>query len=152
MHGCLVLSNRLLAMADRGGPLPKRLYLVWKGRADVVEEIEILYTYDYTGKFKGYVPKIDKWRRVLGLDKHLPKFLCGETLVDFDGILCLIWENKNKENNKKGRRKEMVVDWAGIRVLDLGDEGLFGSILWWETVALGLPNGSSIAHCLVTRF
>ncbi|KAJ3670646.1 hypothetical protein LUZ60_008072 [Juncus effusus] len=162
MHGCVVLSNRLLAMADRGGvsydpsqespwgSVPKRVDLGWKGRAAVVDEI--LYTYDYTGKIKGYDPKTDKWRRVLGLDKHLPKFLCGATLVGFDGILCLIWENKNKGNNLKGRKKEMVVDWAGIRVVDLGEEGLVGSILWWETVALGLPNGSSIAHCLVTQF
>ncbi|KAJ3670644.1 hypothetical protein LUZ60_008070 [Juncus effusus] len=158
MHGCVVLSNRLLAMADRGGvtydpsiespwgSVPKRMDPVWKGRAAVVEEI--LYTVDYMGKIMGYDEKTNEWRLVLGLDEHLPNFLYEATLVDFDGILCLIWENKYKRNNSK----EMVVDWVGIRVVDLGEEGLVGSILWWETVALCLPDRSSIVQCLVTQF
>ncbi|KAJ4796503.1 kelch repeat F-box protein [Rhynchospora pubera] len=162
MHGCVVLSGQVLAMADRGGvaydpgqstgscsawgPVPKRLDLGWKGRAVVVNGI--LYSYDYMGKIKGYDAGIDKWRTVLGVNKNLPKFLCGATLANLHGILCVIWEQRRNEKN----RKEMVVDWAGIRVTDLGSEGLHGSILWWETAALGVPYGSAIAHCVVAEF
>lgn len=162
MHGCVVLLGRILAMADRGGvaydpgqdtgscsawgPVPKRLDLEWKGRAVVVNGI--LYSYDYMGKIKGYDPVIDKWRPVMGVDEHLPKFLCGATLANLRGVLCLIWEQRRNG----GKQKEMVVDWAGIRVTDLHEEGLHGTILWWETVALGMPNGSAIAHCAVAEF
>lgn len=160
MHGCVVLSGQVLAMADRGGvaydpgqdtgscswgPVPKRLDLGWKGRAVVVNGI--LYTYDYMGKIKGYDPVMDKWKPVMGVDKHLPKFLCGATLANLYGVLCVIWEQRNG-----GKQKEMMVDWAGIRVTDLRNEGLHGSILWWETVALGMPYGSAIAHCVVAEF
>ncbi|KAJ3670972.1 hypothetical protein LUZ60_008398 [Juncus effusus] len=158
MRGCLLLSGQLLVMSDHGvvafdpnqesswGPVPNEVIVGWTGKATVVEER--LYKY-HTGKVVGYDEKLNKWRPVLGLD-ILPKFSYGATLTNFDGVLCLIWPHKE---SAVGRRRKMMVDWAGIRVVDLGEEeGLFGSILWRETVTLGVPSSNIIRDCVVTRF
>ncbi|XP_073013403.1 F-box/kelch-repeat protein SKIP6-like [Typha latifolia] len=154
MHGCAVLAGKLLAVADRGGvvydpaaeppwgTVPVELDLGWRGRAAVVGEM--LYSYDFLGKIKGYDPQMDEWKTVEGVEKELPKFLCGATLANLGGVLCVVWEGKGDGR----RRKEMVVDWAGITVSKTQSGGLQGKVLWTDSVVLALPKGSSVAHCL----
>ncbi|KAJ4796502.1 kelch repeat F-box protein [Rhynchospora pubera] len=162
MNGCVMLSGQILALAVWGGvaydpdqdtgscsawgPVPKKLDLGWIGKAVVVNDI--VYSCDYMGRIVGYDAGMDKWRTVSGIDKNLPKFHNGVTLANLHGVLCVIWKQRSNEN----KSKEMMVDWVGIRATDFGSEGLHGSILWWETVALGVPCGSAIAHCIVAEF
>ncbi|KAJ4750552.1 kelch repeat F-box protein [Rhynchospora pubera] len=162
MHGCLVLSGQIVAMAgqfvfgyDPGQntgscpawvPAPEELDLGSRRWAVVVNNI--VYSYDYTGKIVGYDTGMDNWSTVLGVDKNIPKCKSGVTLANLNGILCVIW----REQIFGSKRKEMVVDWVGIEVTNLGSKGLHGSILWQETVSLDLPCGSSIAHCVVAEF
>ncbi|KAJ4767596.1 F-box/kelch-repeat protein SKIP6 [Rhynchospora pubera] len=162
MHGCLVLSGQIVAMSgqfvfayDPGQntgscpawvPAPEELDLGWRRWAVVVNNI--VYSYDYTDKIVGYDAGMDNWSTVLGVDKNIPKCKSGVTLANLNGILCVIW----REQIFGSKRKEMVVDWVGIEVTNLGSEGLHGSILWQETVSLDLPCGSSIAHCVVAEF
>ncbi|KAJ3702663.1 hypothetical protein LUZ61_006368 [Rhynchospora tenuis] len=162
MHGCLLLSGQILALAVWGGvaydpgqntgscsawgPVPKQLNLGWIGKAVVMNDI--VYSCDYMGRIVGYDARMDKWRTVLGIDENLPKFHNGVTLANLHGVLCVIWKQRSNEN----KSKEMMVDWVGIGVTDLGSDGLHGSILWWETVALGVPRGSAISHCVVAEF
>lgn len=62
----------------------------WKGRACVVEGI--LYCYDYLGKIKGFNVGREVWEELKGLEKGLPRFLCGATMTDLGGKLCVVWE------------------------------------------------------------
>ncbi|OAY69224.1 F-box/kelch-repeat protein SKIP6 [Ananas comosus] len=155
MHGSAVLAGRLLAVADRGGvvydpaaeppwaAVAPGLDQGWRGRAAAVGGI--LYSYDFLGHIKGYDPELDEWKRVEGVERELPKFLCGATLSNLGGMLCVVWEGKEKGDRRK---KEMVIDWAGIEVSRTSDGGLKGRVLWVESIELAVPRGSFIAHCL----
>uniref|UniRef100_R7WBQ1 FKB95-like N-terminal Kelch domain-containing protein n=1 Tax=Aegilops tauschii TaxID=37682 RepID=R7WBQ1_AEGTA len=131
MHGCVSLAGKVLAVADRGGlvynpaappgeawaPVSPVLDMGWKGRAAVVGGI--LYSYDYMGQVKGYDPDTDSWNTVEGLEKELPRFLCGATLANVGGLLYLIWEGKWKGKASKGEGKVkdmLVIEWATIEV------------------------------------
>lgn len=157
MHGCAVLGGRILAVADRGGvvydpaapagearwgPVPPVLDNGWRGRAAAVGGI--LYSYDFLGKIRGYDLESNEWKQVEGMEKELPKFLCGATLANLGGLLCLVWEGKDLASGNK----EMVIEWAGIEVSKTTDGKLQGSLLWQEPVVLDAPKGSSIAHCI----
>ncbi|WOL12477.1 F-box/kelch-repeat protein SKIP6 [Canna indica] len=157
MHGCAVLGGRILAVVDRGGvvydpaappgeaswgPVPPVLDNGWRGRAAVVGGI--LYSYDFLGKIRGYDEESNEWKQVEGVEKELPKFLCGATLANLGGLLCLLWERKDLASGNK----EMVIGWAGIEVLKTVDGRLRGSILWQEPLVLEAPRDSSIAHCV----
>ncbi|XP_074576362.1 F-box/kelch-repeat protein SKIP6-like [Curcuma longa] len=157
MHGCAVLAGRILAVADRGGvvydpaapldearwgPVPPVLDDGWRGRATVVGGI--LYSYDFLGKIRGYDPESDEWKQVEGVEKELPTFLCGATLTNLGGLLCLLWTGKDLASG----RKEMVIEWAGIEISKTTDGRLQGSLLWQEPVVLDAPKGSYIAHCV----
>ncbi|GJN33397.1 hypothetical protein PR202_gb21994 [Eleusine coracana subsp. coracana] len=122
MHGWVSLAGKVLAVADRGGlaydpaappseawaPVSPVLDMGWKGRAAVVGDI--LYSYDYLGKVKGYDPDTDSWSTVEGLAKELPKFLSGATLANVGGLLYLVWEGKWKGKGKgAGEGRSMVV-------------------------------------------
>ncbi|KAJ3702665.1 hypothetical protein LUZ61_006370 [Rhynchospora tenuis] len=125
---------------------PTGLDIGWNGSSVVVNGI--LYTYDSMREIKWYNAGTDKWRPLMGIDKDLPKFLNFARLVNFNGVLCVIWPQQTFGN----KRKEMMVNWVGIGVTDLGSEGLHGSILWCETVALNMPYDSAIEHCVVAEF
>ncbi|PHT97985.1 F-box/kelch-repeat protein SKIP6 [Capsicum chinense] len=149
MHASAVVGGRVYAMADRGGvvydvegcqwrSVSKRLDLGWRGRAAVVGGV--LYCYDYLGKIRGYDVKEDVWKELRGVDKGLPKFLCGATMVNFDDKLCVVWEGK-------GSGKEVDIMCAEIQVWRDEDGGLSGNILWSDMI-LVVPNGASIVQCL----
>ncbi|XP_059308017.1 F-box/kelch-repeat protein SKIP6-like [Lycium ferocissimum] len=149
MHASAVVGGRMYAMADRGGvvydaegcawgSVSKRLDLGWRGRAAVVGEV--LYCYDYLGKIRGYDVKENVWKELKGVEKGLPKFLCGATMVNFDDKLCVVWEGK-------GSGKEVDIMCAEIEVWKNEDGGLSGKILWSDMI-LVVPNGASIVHCL----
>ncbi|XP_010926231.1 F-box/kelch-repeat protein SKIP6 [Elaeis guineensis] len=158
MHGSAVLSGRVLAVADRGGvvydpaaelpwgSVPAALDLGWRGRAAVVGGI--LYSYDYLGKIRGYDLGADEWKQVEGVERELPKFLCGATLANLGGLLCLVWEGKRRWRSGS---KEMEIEWAGIKVSKTDGGGLRGSIVWSESVSLAVPKGSSVAHCVAVE-
>ncbi|KAI3775856.1 hypothetical protein L1987_45612 [Smallanthus sonchifolius] len=152
MHACAVIDGKIYAMADRGGVVydvvglewgrvPKRLDLGWRGRAVVIGGV--LYCYDYLGKIRGYDVEKDVWKELRGVEKGLPKFLCGATMVDLDGRLCVVWECKEGG----GGGKTMDVMCAEIDVRKDEDGGLSGSVLWVD-VLLSVPVGSSILHCM----
>uniref|UniRef100_A0A0A9DXH6 Uncharacterized protein n=1 Tax=Arundo donax TaxID=35708 RepID=A0A0A9DXH6_ARUDO len=121
----------------------------WKGRAAVVGGI--LYSYDYLGQIKGYDPDTDSWSTVEGLERELPRFLCGATLTNVSGLLYLIWEGKGKGKGKgKGEAMSMVViDWAGIEVTRADEGRLRGKVVSRDTVLFrDIPRGSTITHCI----
>ncbi|WOH05962.1 hypothetical protein DCAR_0625385 [Daucus carota subsp. sativus] len=134
MHASCVLDGRIYAMADRGGvvfdagtgewgrSVPKRLDLGWRGRAAVVGGVK------------------DVWKELRGVDKSLPKFLCGATMASLNGNLCVVWE-------RKGGKKEVDIMCAEIEVWKDDDGGLSGLVLWSDVV-LRVPFGSSVVHCL----
>uniref|UniRef100_A0A0A9GFX1 F-box/kelch-repeat protein SKIP6 n=1 Tax=Arundo donax TaxID=35708 RepID=A0A0A9GFX1_ARUDO len=163
MHGWVSLAGKVLAVADRGGlaydsaappaeawaPVSPVLDMGWKGRAVVVGGI--LYSYDYLGQVKGYDPATDSWSTVEGLERELPKFLCGATLANVCGLLYLVWEGKWKGKGKeKGEARSMVViDWAGIEVTTAEEGRLRGKVISRDTVLFqGVPRGSTITHCI----
>jgi hypothetical protein len=160
MHGCVSLAGKVLAVADRGGllydpaappgeawaPVSPVLDMGWKGRAAVVGGI--LYSYDYMGQVKGYDPDTDAWSTVEGLEKELPRFLCGATLANVGGLLYLVWEGKCK--GKEGRAKGMVViEWATIEVMRAEEGRLLGKVISRDTIMFtDMPRGSAITHCI----
>lgn len=153
MHASAVIDGKIYAMADRGGVVydvvgrewgrvPKRLDLGWRGRAAVIDGV--LYCYDYLGKIRGYDVEKDVWKELRGVEKGLPKFLCGATMVDLDGRLCVVWECKEGGG---GGGKVMDIMCAEIAVRKDEDGGLSGLILWVDVI-LSVPVGSSILHCM----
>jgi hypothetical protein len=145
----------------------------WKGRAAVVGAI--LYSYDYLGQVKGYDPDTDSWSTVEGLERELPRFLCGATLANVGGLLYLVWEGKWKEKGKgkgkeevssmvvwegkskekgKGKVKEevssmVVIEWAGIEVTRVEEGRLRGKVVSRDTALFpDMPRGSTITHCI----
>ncbi|KAL5982037.1 hypothetical protein ACLOJK_016105 [Asimina triloba] len=148
MHGSAVVDGKVYAMADRGGvvfdpaagawgSVSKRLDLGWRGRAAVVDGV--LYCYDFLGKIRGYDGKEDSWKHLEGVEKELPSFLCGATLVNSGGRLCVVWEGKRNG-------KEIEIWCAEIEVFKQG-EGLWGTVLWSEVV-MTVANGSSVVSCV----
>ncbi|KQK14681.1 F-box/kelch-repeat protein SKIP6 isoform X2 [Brachypodium distachyon] len=164
IHGCVSLAGKVLAVADRGGlaydpaappaeawaPVSPVLDMGWKGRAAVVGGI--LYSYDYMGQVKGYDPDTDAWSMVQGLDKELPRFLCGATLANVGGLLYLIWEVKwkGKASASDGEVRGMVaVEWATIEVTSAKEGRLMGKVMCRDTVVFAdMPRGSAITHCV----
>ncbi|XP_044964364.1 F-box/kelch-repeat protein SKIP6-like [Hordeum vulgare subsp. vulgare] len=164
MHGCVSLSGKVLAVADRGGlvynpaaprdeawaPVSPVLDMGWKGRAAVVGGI--LYSYDYMGQVKGYDTDTDSWNTVEGLEKELPRFLCGATLANVGGLLYLIWEGKWKGKASKGEGKVkdmLVIEWATIEVTRAEEGRLIGKVISRDTVVFtDMPRGSAITHCI----
>ncbi|XP_057969922.1 F-box/kelch-repeat protein SKIP6 [Malania oleifera] len=152
MHASAVVGNRIFAMADRGGvtfdpvtaawaAVSPGLDMGWRGRAAVVNGV--LYCYDYLGRIRGYDVEKDVWMELRGVDKGLPKFLCGATMANVGGKLVVVWED-----GKKG--KEMEIACAEVEVRREGDGQLWGSIVWSSSV-LSAPAGSSIIHCLAVE-
>ncbi|EXC19721.1 F-box/kelch-repeat protein SKIP6 [Morus notabilis] len=152
MHASAVVGDRVFAMADRGGVVfdaksgvwegvESGLDLGWRGRACVVNGV--LYCYDYLGKIRGFgfggVVGNGEWRELKGVEKGLPKFLCGATMANVGGKLVVVWE-------EKGNGKEMEIWCAEIEVSEDKDGGLLGKISWSSKV-LSVPVGSSIVHC-----
>lgn len=152
MHASAVLGDKIYAMADRGGvvfdPVEctwdgviTELDLGWRGRAVVVDGV--LYCYDYLGKIRGFDVEEKMWRELKGVEKNLPKFLCGATMANLGGNLFVVWESK-------GDDKEMNILCSEIEIQKdrLGE--LWGSIVWSDMI-LSIPNGSSIVNCLPVR-
>ena len=136
MHGGAVLDDKFYAMADRGGVVydpgeaswghvSTELDLGWRGRAAVVDGI--LYCYDYLGKIRGYDVKEGIWKELKVVQKDLPKFLCGATMINVGGRLSVVGEEKGTDN-----QKEMCC--AEIEVHKDSNGGLCGSIVWSSTV------------------
>ncbi|KAF4371687.1 hypothetical protein CsatB_023682 [Cannabis sativa] len=156
MHASAVVGGRIYAMADRGGvvysPMRKEwegvgvdLDMGWRGRACVVDEV--LYSYDYLGKIKGFDFRNGEWKELKGVDKELPKFLCGATMANVGGRLIVLWEEKvDRNENRNVRRKDIDIWCAEIEVKKNGDRDQYGKIHWSEKV-LSVPFGSSIVHC-----
>ncbi|CAI8598776.1 unnamed protein product [Vicia faba] len=150
MHASAIVDGKIYAMADRGGvsldtrsgaweSVGSELDLGWRGRACVVNGI--LYCYNYLGKIKGFDVKKGLWKELKGLDKGLPKFLCGATMADVGGKLVVVWECQGN-----GKGKEMEVWCAEIDVNKNKDGELWGEVCWLNKV-LSVPKGSSIVHC-----
>ncbi|KAG5045917.1 hypothetical protein JHK82_015298 [Glycine max] len=148
MHASAVVGERIYAMADRGGityepssgaweSVGVELDHGWRGRACVVEGI--LYCYDYLGKIKGFDVGRGVWEELKGLEKGLPRFLCGATMADLGGKLCVVWECQGNEN-------EMEIWCAEIGVKKNSDGELWGQLVWFGKV-LSVPKGSSIVNC-----
>ena len=149
MHASAVVEEKIYAMADRGGVVfapgtaewggvSTKLDLGWRGRACVVDGV--LYCYDYLGKIRGFDVKEEMWKELKGLEKGLPKFLCGATMANVGGSLVVLWESK-------GNGKEMGISCAEITIQKFSDGSLCGSILWSDVI-LSVPAGSAIVHCL----
>ncbi|GJN10705.1 hypothetical protein PR202_ga28822 [Eleusine coracana subsp. coracana] len=166
MHGWVSLAGKVLAVADRGGlsydpaappseawaPVSPVLDMGWKGRAAVVGDI--LYSYDYLGKVKGYDPDTYSWSTVEGLEKELPKFLSGATLANVGGLLYLVWEGKWKGKGKGAGevRSMVVIEWAGIEVRRDEEGRLRGKVVSRDTVVFpDAPRGSAITHCIAVE-
>lgn len=149
MHASAVIGARVYAMADRGGVVldpkagtwdvvDKRLDLGWRGRACVVHGI--LYCYDYLGKIRGFDVKKRVWKELKGLEKGLPKFLCGATMANVGEKLVVLWEGK-------GNGKEIEIWCAEIEVEKNGDGELQGKIGWSHKL-ISVPKNFSIVNCL----
>ncbi|XP_015890976.3 F-box/kelch-repeat protein SKIP6 [Ziziphus jujuba] len=161
MHASAVVGGRIYAMADRGGvvydPREKvwegvgsEMDLGWRGRACVVDGV--LYCYDYLGKIRGFDVVKDVWKELKGVDKGLPKFLCGATMANVGGRLVVVWEakgggNGNRNGNGNVKGKEIEIWCAEIEVAEKEGGDLWGEIHWSEKVLL-VPSGSSIVHCV----
>ncbi|KAK4776047.1 hypothetical protein SAY87_024008 [Trapa incisa] len=152
MHASAVVDGKLYAMADRGGfaydpwkeewvPAESELDNGWRGRACVVDGI--LYCYDYLGKIRGFDWGEGAWKVLKGVEKGLPRFLCGATMVNMGGNLVVVWEGKEVIGN----RKEMEVWCAEIEVRKDWDGELVGEILWSEAV-LTVPFRSTVIQCV----
>lgn len=152
MHASAVVDGKLYAMADRGGvvydprrevwaPVESELDNGWRGRACVVDGI--LYCYDYLGKIRGFDWGEGAWKELKGVEKGLPRFLCGATMTNMGGNLVVVWEGKEVIGNGK----EMEVWCADIEVRKDWDGELVGKIHWSELV-LTVPVRSSIVHCV----
>ncbi|XP_027354938.1 F-box/kelch-repeat protein SKIP6 [Abrus precatorius] len=150
MHASAVVDGKVYAMADRGGiafdprsgaweSVGGELDYGWRGRASVVDGI--LYCYDYLGKIKGFDVKLGLWKELKGLDKGLPRFLCGATMADLGGNLVVVWECQGS-----GSVKDMEIWCAEIEVKKNPDGELWGHVAWFSKV-LSVPKGSSIVHC-----
>ncbi|MFQ6633078.1 hypothetical protein Gotur_010955 [Gossypium turneri] len=100
MHASAVIDGKVYAMADRNG-----------------------VCYDYLGNIRGYDVKEGTWKELKGLEKGLPRFLCGATMANLGGKLMVVWESKN------------------------GAGELWGNIEWSDVVLL-VPREASIVHCL----
>ncbi|RZC17739.1 4-alpha-glucanotransferase, chloroplastic/amyloplastic isoform B [Glycine soja] len=148
MHASAVVGDRIYAMADRGGiafeprscaweSVGGELDHGWRGRACVVEGI--LYCYDYLGKIKGFDVGRGVWEELKGLENALPRFLCGATMADLGGKLCVVWECQCNG-------KEMEIWCAEIGVKKNSDGELWGQLGWFGKV-LSVPKGSSIVNC-----
>ncbi|CAL1409011.1 unnamed protein product [Linum trigynum] len=160
MHASAVIDGRIYAMADRNGvvyeprsgkwrSVEKRLDLGWRGRACVVDGI--LYCYDYLGKIQGFDAGEGVWKELKGLEKKLPKFLCGATMANVGGKLVVVWEGKG-EGGGGQKRKEMEIWCAEIELEKKGGgKELWGNVNWCDVVHK-VPNGSSIVHCLDVAF
>lgn len=150
MHASAVIDDEIYAMADRGGvkydtksndweSVESELDLGWRGRACVIGGV--LYCYDYLGNIRGFDVKEKVWKELKGVEKGLPRFLCGATMANFGGKLVVVWEGKG------GGGKEMEIWCAEIEVEKGRDGELWGKIEWVDVV-LNVPSGSSIVHCL----
>ena len=148
MHASAVVEDKVYAMADRGGvaydprnraweSVGSELDLGWRGRACVLDGV--LYCYDYLGNIKGFDVKEGIWKELKGLEKGLPRFLCGATMADVGGKLFVVWGGK-------GSGKELEIWCAEIDVKKNNDSELWGEI-GWSGKALSLPKESSIVHC-----
>lgn len=157
MHASAVVDGKVYAMADRGGvsfdpyngaweSVGRELDLGWRGRATVVDGI--LYCYDYLGKIKGFDVKKGLWKELKGLDKSLPRFLCGATMADVGGKLVVVWEcQRNLNANKKGKEMEIWCAEIDVKKKKKNKDGeLWGEVCWLNNV-LSVPKGSSIVHC-----
>ncbi|OVA17045.1 F-box domain [Macleaya cordata] len=149
MHGSAILENKIYAMADRGGVVfdpgestwgyvSSELDLGWRGRAAVVDGI--LFCYDYLGKIRGFDERECLWKELKGVENDLPKFLCGATMANVGGNLCVVWEGK-------GTGKQMEISCAEIEICKDSRGELWGSIIWSQVI-LVIPSRSSIVHCL----
>ncbi|XP_057490991.1 F-box/kelch-repeat protein SKIP6-like isoform X1 [Actinidia eriantha] len=148
MHASAVICGKMYALADRGGvvydavagewgEVSTGMDMGWRGRAAVVDGV--LYCYDYLGKIRGYDVEEDEWKELKGVEKGLPKFLCGATMVNMGGKLCVVWEGKESG-------KEVEIMCAEIKVQKEQCRGLSGSIVW-SAMILVVPIRSSIVHC-----
>lgn len=154
MHASAANNGRVYAMGDRGGvvyDVRKKTWEIvcsqldngWRGRACVVRGV--LYCYDYLGKIRGFDFEEGMWKELKGLEKGLPKFLCGATLADFGGYLVVVWE-EDRSGRRKG--KGMQIWCAEIKVRkDEECRDLVGEICWSGCV-LNVPVEASIVCCL----
>lgn len=150
MHASAVIDGKVYAMADRNGvcyevksgnweTVDSDLDNGWRGRACVIDGV--LFCYDYLGNIRGYNVKEGTWKELKGLDKGLPKFLCGATMANLGGKLMVVWESKN------GGGKETEIRCAEIQVKTNEAGELWGNIEWSDVVLL-VPREASIVHCL----
>ncbi|XVF15072.1 hypothetical protein REPUB_Repub09cG0117800 [Reevesia pubescens] len=151
MHASAVIDGKVYAMADRNGVfyevksgswgnVESDLDNGWRGRACVIDGV--LFCYDYLGNIRGYDVKEGGWQVLKGLEKGLPRFLCGATMVNLGGKLMVVWESKKRNG------KEMEIRCAEIEVKKNEEGELWGKIEWSDSVLLSLPKEASIVHCL----
>ncbi|KAI3850107.1 hypothetical protein MKW98_001051 [Papaver atlanticum] len=134
MHRCAVIGDKELSW----DVVKTEIDLGWRGRATVVDGI--LFCYDYLGKIKVFDENVGWWRELKGLVSGLHKFLCGATMANVGGNLCVLWE-------RKGMGKEMEICCAEISIREDSCGGSWGSIVWSQII-LVVPNGASVVHCL----
>jgi hypothetical protein len=148
MHASAVVDGKVYAMADRGGivynanngeweSVESELDMGWRGRACVVDGV--LYCYDYLGKIRGFDVEEKAWRELRGVERGLPRFLCGATMANVGGKLLVVWEVKGK----------VVEIWCAEIAVEKREGGreLWGEIGWVDKVGF-FPSESFIVHCL----
>lgn len=150
MHASAVIDDKIYAMGDRGGvkfdpgklsweSVESEIDMGWRGRGSVVNGV--LYCYDYLGKIRGFDVKRGEWKELRGVEKGLPKFLCGATMANLGGKLVVVWEGSGRNV------REMGIYCAEIEVEKDGNGDLWGKIEW-SGLVLSVPNGSSIVNCV----
>lgn len=156
MHASAVIGDKIYAMGDRGGVKydPKNsswenveceLDIGWRGRGCVVNGL--LYCYDYLGKIRAFDVNKGVWRELRGVDKDLPRFLCGATMANLGGNLVVLWEG----NGGSGNGKEIGIWCAEIEVKEDENGVLWGKICW-SGLVLSVPCRSSIVNCVGVTF
>ncbi|KAL2907227.1 F-box/kelch-repeat protein SKIP6 [Bienertia sinuspersici] len=149
MHATGVVEGRMYAMADRGGVIydpgmgewglvSTELDMGWRGRAAVLDGV--LYCYDYLGKIRGFDFGENVWKELKGVEKCLPKFLCGATMANVGGRLFVVWKG-----NGNGKELEVLCAEISVKKNEVGE--LWGSIMWTDVI-IAIPKGSSVVHCL----
>ncbi|GAV57406.1 F-box domain-containing protein/Kelch_1 domain-containing protein [Cephalotus follicularis] len=157
MHASAVIGGKIYAMADRGGVkyepesgewdcVESELDMGWRGRGCVIDGV--LYCYDYLGNIRGFDVNEGVWKVLRGVEKGLPRFLCGATMVNLGGKLLVVWEGKGGG----GGGKEMEIWCAMIETEKGRDDGELWGKIQWVDVVLNVPNGSSIVHCSTVMF
>ncbi|XP_026387393.1 F-box/kelch-repeat protein SKIP6-like [Papaver somniferum] len=153
IHRCAVIGDKLYAMTHRlavvydtkelsWSDVKSKINLGWRGRDTAVVD-GTLFSYDYLiGEIRGFDENVGCWRKLKGLDSGLDKFLCGATMANVGGNLCVLWQRSTWNENET----EIWCAEISTRKGSCGGE-LWGSVVWSKRI-LVVPDRSSVVRCL----